>query len=377
MKSKFKRHFLHGLSLILRWSEPEGLQAQITTLYVRTTVFVIILLTCLYTGLLTGSIYYILQQQEQSSQTVSSSSFITYPIQAALVILVIAWLISPFIGSVFGSIAAKDVIRRIHRLIQATTIMAKGNYKQRILSTGHDEIGQLEEQFNRMAEQLEVSMTERQQLAAQNARLAERARISRELHDAISQNLFSLRMLADGFHLALPEDSPLQRHIATMEQTTTDTILEMRALLLELRPIHLDQYGLSTALEALAEGYRARLHIEVNVNIVLASLEAKVEHALLRIVQEALSNAVRHADATIISIDLIREGKNIICMIADNGKGFLVKEKETTYGLGLHLMLERAQELQGTCEISSALNQGTMLRISVPAGDEHEVQSAI
>ncbi len=102
------------------------------------------------------------------------------------------------IGAFFGIVTTYGIVRRLRGLAAATTLFANGNYSFRLRVTRKDEVGQLEDQFNRMAEQLVVSIEKQKELAEQNARLAERSRISRELHDAISQDLFSLRMLAGG-----------------------------------------------------------------------------------------------------------------------------------------------------------------------------------
>jgi DNA-binding NarL/FixJ family response regulator len=127
-------------------------------------------------------------------------------------------------------------------------------------------------------------------LAEQNARLAERARISRELHDAISQDLFSLRMATGGLQTALAPCSQaleLQPYIETLQEATTRMIREMRALLLELRPGQLEQLGLAAALEELAMAYRTRLSITVTTSFTPVQLDAKAEHALLRIAKES------------------------------------------------------------------------------------------
>src|SRR5712692_8390506 len=110
-------------------------------------------------------------------------------------------LVTP-VGIFFGWITTRSLVRRVQQLVTATTQFADGDYTQRVDSGYADEIGQLERQFNQMAEQLVENISRRQQLAEQNARLEERSRISRELHDAISQDLFSLRMLADGLQEA-------------------------------------------------------------------------------------------------------------------------------------------------------------------------------
>lgn len=345
-----------------RWS---GLQARMTISYIWVTVVTVFILTSLYAGLLTGMIGYTLSQEKMGVLT-HFPPLTTYPVQGALVMIMVILLVAPVIGGLFGTMTTRGMVGRVRKLVTATTQFAHGKYAQRVRVTRNDEIGQLEAQFNRMAEQLEESIAQREMLADQNARLAERARISRELHDAISQDLFSLRMLADGLHMALPEDSDLQPQIVTLEQTATNMIREMRALLLEMRPTQLAHLGLAAALEDLAASYRTRLGITVTTTIALVLLEDRVERTLLRIAQETLSNAVRHGDAKVITLSLAPQEDTIVFSIVDNGKGFSLEEGLTQHGLGLRLMQERVHELHGGFELKTTPGQGTCIQVCLP-----------
>lgn len=278
-------------------------------------------------------------------------------------------LLAPLIGGGFGIMTTRGLVRRVRHLVTATTQFANGQYAQRVIVTRNDEIGQLEYQFNRMAEQLAESIAQREMLAEQNARLAERARISRELHDAISQDLFSLRMATGGLQTALApcaQGLELQPYVETLQETTTRMIREMRALLLELRPGQLEHLGLAAALEELTTAYRTRLGITVTTDITPMQLDAKTQHALLRIAQEAFTNAVRHADATALTLCLRSLPHAVEFIITDNGKGFEVAELEVQHGLGLRLMKERAQELHGTFSLSTTPGGGTHISICLP-----------
>jgi len=279
--------------------------------------------------------------------------------------IILLVLVTP-VGMFFGRITTRGLVRRVQRLAVATTQFAAGDYTQRVTSVHQDEIGQLERQFNQMAEQLVESISRRQQLGEQHARLAERSRISRELHDAISQDLFSLSMLAGGLQSAVPTDSPFQRQIATLELTTNKMIREMRALLLELRPTSLEHLSLDEALAELAAAYRTRLSIGINIDLTSMPLEARIEHALLRITQEALSNAARHAHATEITLTLAPCGEAVELCIHDNGRGFNTEDPSLRHGLGLHLLQERVEELHGSLQLESSPGVGTALKVRVP-----------
>lgn len=276
------------------------------------------------------------------------------------------------VGVFFGWITARGIVRRMRHLALATSKFATGDYTQRVVEGRDDEIGQLERQFNQMAEQLVDNITQRQQLAEQNARLEERSRISRELHDAVSQDLFSLRMLADGLQQATLADASsdhLRSHVALLEQTTTNMIREMRALLLELRPTELEHLGLADALCKLARVYSARLGIDVTARVAPVQLDIAAEHALLRIAQEALANAARHSNATLVRLDLAREGNKISLTVADNGRGFSPDADAEGYGLGLRIMHERIEELRGSFDLTSASDKGTCITAVLP--EEH------
>jgi NarL family two-component system sensor histidine kinase LiaS len=294
------------------------------------------------------------------------------PLRIPLVSALILLVITVPIGGLFGAISTRSLVRRIHRLATATTRFTDGDYAQRVPVAGKDEVGQLEAQFNRMAEQLIESINRRQELAEQNARLGERDRISRELHDAVSQELFSLHMLAGGLQTALPPDSPLSPQIRMLKQTTQTMIFEMRALLLELRPAQLEHLGLPSALEDLATAYRSRLAIEVVTTVQSVALPSSVEHAILRIAQEALSNAARHAEASVITLSLEAQEKTVTLIITDNGKGFALEDggEQSYHSLGLRTMHERVQELHGSFKLTSVPGQGTSISICLPREEE-------
>lgn len=352
----------------IRFSRWSGLQARMTTSYIWVTAVTMLILLSLYTMFLTAEVGYTLSQ-ERMGTTTRFPPLTTYPLQGALVMILVMALVTPLIGGFFGTMTTRGMVDRVRTLVAATAQFANGQYAQRVGVIRNDEIGQLEDHFNRMAAQLAESIAQREVLAEQNARLAERARISRELHDAISQDLFSLRMATGGLQTAVVPCSQaleLQPYLETVQEATTSMMREMRALLLELRPGQLEHLGLAAALEELATAYRTRLGITVNTSILPVQLDAKAEHALLRIVQEAFTNAVRHADATVITLDLRPLAPIVECIITDNGKGFEQAEHSASHGMGLHLMQERTQELHGTFSLSTAPGQGTRIHIRLP-----------
>ncbi len=290
-------------------------------------------------------------------------------LQAGLPLLsngLILLLVAAPISALFGLLTTRGLVRRLHRLAATTTAFATGDLSPRVPVGGNDEIGQLEDHVNRMADDLVTGIAQQRELAGRNSRLAERARLSRELHDSITQDLFSLNMLASGMQAALPEDSPLHVHVGVMEETATRVFREMRALLLELRPVDLDHKGLAAALDGLATTYRARLGLTIITHITPVTLTPPVEDALWRIAQEALSNAVRHADADAITLQLVARQGMVELTVHDNGAGFRPDDAATGHGLGLRLMRERAEGLGGTLTLHSASGQGACLCVCLP-----------
>jgi signal transduction histidine kinase len=270
------------------------------------------------------------------------------------------------VGVAFGLFTTRRLRRRLRDLADASQAVAAGDFTTRVTPFGGDEVGQLERNFNDMTTRLGEANRRELDLASQNARLAERSRISRELHDSISQDLFSLAMLSGGLQRALPADSPLQEPIGRISQTVATTIHEMRALVLDLHPSALTEKGLAATIEDLCASYRARLGLDVVVELEPVELESAAEHAVLRVTQEAVGNAARHADARTITVTLRSMDDRPELVIADDGRGFDPSLLTPSSGVGLRLMRERMTELGGNLEVDSVIGAGTRVRATFP-----------
>ena len=270
------------------------------------------------------------------------------------------------LGTLFGVLTSRRVVARLERLAAATGDFASGRLERRVLEHGEDEVGRLERAFNDMARRIEAMSAEQTRLVGENARTEERARIARELHDSISQDLFSVSLIAGGLQRALNADSPLQAQLGAMRDTVDATMSEMRALLLELRPALLDERGLVPALEDLCTAYQERLGVTVEARLQPLELKPPGDHAVLRVAQEGIANAVRHADARHIRLRLARRGDRTELVVTDDGRGFDAERPEGAHGLGLRVMRERMRELGGSLTISSRPGRGTRLVASLP-----------
>jgi signal transduction histidine kinase len=288
-----------------------------------------------------------------------------FPLSATLLRtgLVVLALAIP-VGIAFGLLSTRRLTRRLQRLAASTLEVAEGGFQRRIPVSGADEVSQLEENFNRMAGRLEAAMDARRELAEANARHQERSRIARELHDSISQELFSLSVLAGGLRRALPAGSAVLTEAETMERTAADTMREMQSLLLALRPVALED-GLAGALAGVCRAYRERLGADVRADLAPLALDPELEHAILRITQEGLANAVRHAGAGVIRVRLDAAGQQVELDVADDGRGFDPARPDPG-GLGLSAMRDRAAEQGGTLTVHSAPGAGTVVRARFP-----------
>jgi signal transduction histidine kinase len=284
-------------------------------------------------------------------------------VRAGLVLLAVA---IPA-GLAFGLLSTRRLIRRLRRLAALSLEVADGGFERRLPVSGYDEVSSLEENFNRMAGQLQASLDARRQLAEANARHQERSRIARELHDSISQELFSLSVLAGGLRRTLPHGSTELTAVETMERTAGDTMREMQSLLLALRPVALDEVGLASAIEGVCHAYTERLGVRVRADLEPVAASPALEHALLRVTQEALANAVRHADADLVTVRLRTDDDRMVLEITDDGRGFdLAARQASGGGLGLRAIHDRVAEHGGQLVIDSAPGAGTRVRASFP-----------
>jgi signal transduction histidine kinase len=264
------------------------------------------------------------------------------------------------VGVLFGLLASRRLVRRVRRLERAAVAVADGDYLVTLPVSGRDEVGRLEANFTTMARQLGSALAAERQRATGDARDAERARIAREVHDAISQHLFGLRMIAAGMCRA----DPGNQQARAIERISEEALGDMQALLTELRPASLDGAGLTPALQEICAAYRDRLGVTVDVRLDDVTISQSAEHALLRITQEACTNAVRHGHARQLAVSMTRRDGHVELAVRDTGTGFDPAAPHA--GSGLAHIRDRVAELGGTVDIDSAPGRGTALTVRVP-----------
>jgi PAS domain S-box-containing protein len=200
--------------------------------------------------------------------------------------------------------------------------------------------------------------------ARELAVLEERQRLARDLHDAVSQTLFSISTLAQALPRLLERD-PKQGH-DQLQQLATISMgaqAEMRTLLLELRPASLVNASMQELLTQLVQSAQARKQIAFKIQVELEQALPEAVHVVLyRIAQESLNNIVKHSQATAGSISLTKEAGQLVLRIRDNGRGFDLHALAA--GLGMGVMRERAALIGATLEINSNPGKGTEIVVT-------------
>jgi len=304
--------------------------------------------------------------------------------------------------SIMAVLVAYFLARSIALPLQRTVALAeeirRGNYSHRLEENIGGEIGSLATAINEMADRIEertaeiitrnekltseiverkIAQDRLKKLSNKIVRLQEeeRRRVSRELHDGINQLLVSVKYKIENFEEKFkgsPEEAlkDMSKAVIFLEEA----ISEVRRVSHALRPSVLDDLGLAPAITNLSRIFSDRNQIDIDVNGVdeqtFARLPADVETAMYRIVQEALMNIEKHANATKVVIDVTHTDTNVTIRIEDNGDGFdlqrAMRKTMSTQSMGLRNMRERIELLQGSFFIHSDVGKGTFVEIKAP-----------
>ncbi len=280
-------------------------------------------------------------------------------------------------GAVFGYWTIGRIRGRLDELYESMLFLEKGNLSRPIPELGEDEVGRLAVQLGRIGKKWEEQVSSLQRLSTDNAKLAEKARYSaimeerqrlaRELHDAVSQQLFAISMTATAVGRTLDHDfDKAKQQISLIEEMSSVAQSEMRALLLHLRPVHLEGKKLGSGLKELLKELKSKVPMEISSEIdENIRLSKGMEDHLFRIVQEALSNALRHSRAGKLELKFYRHMDVIRLSVSDDGIGFDSDvKKHASYGIVS--MQERVNELGGVFNIVTAPGKGTRIDIRIP-----------
>jgi two-component system NarL family sensor kinase len=195
----------------------------------------------------------------------------------------------------------------------------------------------------------------------------ERQRLSRELHDGIGQYLIAIKMKLES--LLYLEQSEVREQIRRIKDDFDQTVEEIRRISNNLKPSVLEAFGIVYALRNLCVETSEQTGIKVGLHFKgdLESLDMTVKTYIFRIAQEALNNVVRHSGATLADLRLDRKMDDVYFSISDNGKGFRPRLVNTASGHGMNNMRDRVKLLNGSIEIKTAADKGTLIMIKIPA----------
>ncbi|MGJ7911760.1 sensor histidine kinase [Neobacillus sp. LXY-1] len=229
-----------------------------------------------------------------------------------------------------------------------------------------EKIGKQIAEQAKLSQRLATEKVEDQEARIQEIIEQERNRLARELHDSVSQQLFAASMMMSAINeQKSPEENFEAKQLKMVEEMIHQSQLEMRALLLHLRPVALKNKTLQEGIEELMLELSLKVTMDIKWKVEAFSLDKGVEDHLFRILQESVSNTLRHAKANILEVLLIKRDDLVIMRIVDDGVGFLVEEaKAGSYGM--QNMHERALEIGGTLKVISVKNKGTRLEVKVP-----------
>ena len=315
----------------------------------------------------TGAIFYVTFPVDSLTALFTTKVF---QVPFLVFILLVTLLFSVILGltiTQYWNQRIKIVERYLHDLKRGQILSLEDKYAE--IAEIEKELQEIEDKFLKQVEhiqQLATKRAEEREKSLQEVVLQERTRLARDLHDSVSQQLFAASMMMSAVNETVSiDDHTLKKQIGQIEKMIHQAQLEMRALLLHLRPVALKGKTLQQGIEDLIHELSSRLPIDLTLKAENFPIEKGVEDHLFRITQEAISNALRHAEANHIHVLLIARDQRIILRIVDDGKGFDM-EKVGTGSYGLENMQERAHDLGGTCHIVSLPNKGTKVEVQVP-----------
>lgn len=267
------------------------------------------------------------------------------------------------VALILNGVLMRRSFTSLHRLVDVMRSVDPLEPGRRLRVESTDRmIKELTASFNDMLDRLERSRLESGRRTT-DVQEAERRRIAHELHDEVGQSLTAVVL-----HLGrLARDAPVDSDkLDEVRESVRDVLETVRTIAQQLRPEALDDLGLSTALEALADrlSQHAGIPIDQEVDPALPPLSADRELAIYRVAQEGLTNALRHARASRLRLSLIGGGDYVVLRVCDNGSGF----GGTPRGVGCDGMRERALFVGGDLRLARAPEGGAEVRLKVPAG---------
>ncbi len=286
-------------------------------------------------------------------------------------LLLVPVLVFSLVALWFG---ARQIVQPLQALEERATALGWGDFEAiRHPVGGIEEIQRLQNELIHMAEKVQrANESLRGYIGAiTSGQEEERRRLARELHDETIQSLIALNQRVQLARLKLADDPRTLASLGEIQRMTESIIADVRRLTQALRPIYLEDLGLTTALEMLTrEQSTAGLNVRFTVTGASRRLPAEMELALYRITQEALHNIQQHAQATQAEVLLQFEPEQVCLCVQDNGRGFIMPESPAEFAptghFGLLGMHERAELIGARLEIHTSPGEGTRLTLILP-----------
>ncbi len=266
----------------------------------------------------------------------------------------------------------------LEKLVPGVTLTVERLYKRKdgSLFSVENHIGLIEIQGENCLFAIARDISERkrteEELLQQSRELAvldERNRLARELHDSVTQSLYSLTLFSEtARQLAnAGNQERLAPYLGRIGETSQQALKEMRLLVHELRPMEIEDQGLVGALQQRLESVEKRAGVNAQLQLNgTVQVPASLEYELYRVAQEALNNSLKHSAATSVMVRVTAGDQHIQIEIEDNGRGFDTEAVGTSGGMGLTTMRERVENLGGRFNVNSQPGAGTKVRIKVP-----------
>lgn len=312
------------------------------------------------------------EPNEKTWQPLWQQTYDTIPLGGVIVIslFVLSFVIAAWISATARTREAQAT-HFVKQLVEPDFVIPKKQALPKPLKKALSQTSELIDTQRKSLQRLSNERAEAHDKVIQERIIAERQRLARELHDSVSQQLFAASMLLS----ALTESNENQEGLKQVEKVVQQAQLEMRALLLHLRPVALHNKTLAQGLEELIIELQQKVYFHIEYELEEMTLTKAEEDHLFRIAQEALSNTLRHAKASEVELLLVARDGLAILRIQDNGLGFNIEnDKSTSYGL--QNIAERAVEIGCMYKIVSVPDEGTIVEVKVPLHKEVELDDS-
>lgn len=291
---------------------------------------------------------------------------VAVPVQlSCIALMLVIWLGVAFLVIRRYSRSIRSVENALSSLHLQLPETGSGSPHPGLFSPIVDSLGKVSERMKEQQEELQMERLRRLRSVI-DGQDQERQRLSRELHDGIGQSLIAVKLQLE--HSGNQGQSQMRASVDVAKGMIDVTIDEVRRVTNALLPAALNEFGLSTALRARCDEMAlvAGLKIHFETSGTVDRLDGKSKTYLYRIAQEAITNVIKHARASRLNVQLLREGQQVTLIVSDNGKGFIFDPAAFAHRNGIQNIRERVALLDGTFSLNTGPDAGTTLEVTIP-----------